>query len=69
MAYLIDDPNAKVALELDRDGMVESKMVVGGEIQGDSGDSTIIYIVRMNQGTVASSRKQVAPVLMRFWKH
>jgi hypothetical protein len=72
--YLFNDQNAKSTLELDQEGIIESKMgmSLGDSPDGgtsDNEDGSTMYIARMNQGNVASSRKQVAPVLMGFWKN
>jgi hypothetical protein len=64
MAYLMDDDTSSSNADLHLTGIKEEMREI---VQPDS-SSTTIYVVRMDQGNSAASRKQIAPILMGFWK-
>ena len=49
--------------------VLELKVSKKEDGHASGGDGKILHIVRMEQGNVAASRKQVAPILMEFFKN
>jgi len=74
--YLIQDntttPNLQIEVLNVEEEVIEIKKKIDDHDDNDddsSATTTTLYVVRMKQGNVAGSRKQVAPILLEFFQN